>query len=80
MADQTVMASAMGEKDHGGPHRNTRDHQKAYKLKGITPYVFSPEVRWVGSYLKRLGSSAQARQVASYGVRPRRVLSRRAKL
>lgn len=42
--------------------------------------VFSPEVRWVGSYLKRLGSSAQARQVASYGVRPRRVLSRRAKL
>ncbi|MCJ2016859.1 hypothetical protein MKK84_05355 [Methylobacterium sp. E-065] len=26
---------------------------------GAVAYVFSPEVRWVGSYLKRLGSSAQ---------------------
>ena len=27
--------------------------------------VFSPEVRWTGSYVKRFGSSAQALQIAS---------------
>ena len=40
--------------------------------------VFSPDVRWVGAYVSRSGSSAQARHMASWGVRPRKVFSRRA--
>jgi CRP-like cAMP-binding protein len=31
--------------------------------------VFSPVVRWVGSYLNRVGWSVQALQMCSYGVR-----------
>ena len=42
--------------------------------------VYSPEVSWVGSFLKSAGSSFQILQTYPCGVRPRRVLSRFAKL
>ena len=49
-------------------------------FRGSGDQVFSPEVRWVGSYLNRLGWSAQALQMCSSGVSPLRVLRRLAKL
>ena len=43
-------------------------------------YLFGPKVSWVGSRVKRSGSLRYAATMNSYGVRPRSVLSRFAKL
>ena len=43
-------------------------------------YVFGPGIWWVGSDVKRCGSWSHVLQMASYGVRPLRVLSLRPKL
>jgi microcystin-dependent protein len=39
-------------------------------------YVFSPGMWWVGSWMKRFGSSVQHLTMCSYGVRPRSAFSR----
>ena len=43
-------------------------------------YMFGPRIWWIGSDVKRNGSLSHALQIASYGVRPLRVLSLRPKL
>jgi hypothetical protein len=43
-------------------------------------YLFSPGICWSGFSLNRLGSAVHRLQTSSYGVRPLRVFSRRAKV
>lgn len=47
---------------------------------GLVIVVLSPGIWWIGSSLNLSGPFVQTLQMYSYGVRPRRVLSRRAKL
>lgn len=42
--------------------------------------MFSPGIWWIGSRMKRSGSEVRTLQMYSQGVRPPRVLMRRAKL
>ena len=68
-----------------GPYdKNMGRNEEAANLPGNQATddmgLFSPEVRWIGSYQNRAGWSVHALQIASYGVRPRKVFNRLAKL
>ena len=51
-----------GAERQSGPRLGRCHHSRFYEY---TPYLFSPEVKWVGSHLKRSGLSAHALQIAS---------------
>jgi putative transposase len=67
----------------GKPERIMIDatHLKAHRTAAsLLKKVFSPGICWSGFSLNRLGSAVHRLQTSSYGVRPLRVFSRRAKL
>ena len=57
-----------------------RDAFEVYVEQVLVPELYGPSIWWSGLSVNRWGSIAQVLQMNSYGVRPRKVLRRRAKL
>lgn len=53
---------------------------RIYTWRHKLRHLFSPGIWWIGLIVNRSGSADQIFAMYSYGVRPLRVLSRRAKL